>query len=137
MAADKLTILLVEDDDPIRDCLGDLFTAAGHSVYLCSTRMRAESLLRHGGFNFVLTDGMFPEDDLTGNVRAWGIVICVDAAVRGIPVILMTGDDALAERGERYGFKVVKKPFSLTALLEMVKEQVEAEKARMASAGGE
>ena len=130
MSEGKLAILVVEDDDGTRECLDALLSSAGHSVYLCSTRARAESLLRHGGFDFVLTDGLFPEDDLLGNVRPWGLLLCVECAIRGIPVVLMTASNELADQVRRYGFKVVMKPFSPTEMLNMVVEQMEAQRSR-------
>jgi two-component system response regulator FlrC len=121
--AEKLTILVVEDDESLRDALQLTLEAAGHQVISVDGGPAALAQLRSAagtaqhGFNMVVSDlRMSPMDGLTllGEIRA---------AYPGLPVLLMTafGDvdkAVIAMRGGACDFML--KPFEPKALIDRI-----------------
>jgi two-component system response regulator FlrC len=114
---EKLNILVVEDDDALRDALQVTLQAAGHDVGSVDGGPAALEALRRKAFNMVVSDlRMSPMDGLTllGEIR-----------VRhpGLPVLLMTAfgdvDKAVAAmRGGACDFML--KPFEPKALIDQI-----------------
>lgn len=115
--SEKLNILVVEDDDALRDALQITLEAAGHEVASVDGGPVALEALRSRAFNMVISDlRMSPMDGLTllGEIRA---------RYPGVPVLLMTAfgdvDKAVAAmRGGACDFML--KPFEPKALIDQI-----------------
>ncbi len=83
--SEQLKLLVVEDDDALRDALQFTLEAAGHQVVSVNGGVAALAQLRgHNIFNMVISDlRMSPMDGLVllGEIRA---------GYPGLPVLLMT-----------------------------------------------
>jgi two-component system response regulator FlrC len=115
--SEQLNILVVEDDDALRDALQITLEAAGHEVVCVNGGPAALVRLRDKTFNMVVSDlRMSPMDGLTllGEIRAH---------YPGLPVLLMTAfgdvDKAVAAiRGGACDFML--KPFEPKTLIEQI-----------------
>ncbi len=115
--SEKLNILVVEDDDALRDALQITLEAAGHAVTGSDGGAAALVALRDKSFNMVVSDlRMSPMD---------GLVLLGEIRNRhpGLPVLLMTAfgdvDKAVAAmRGGACDFML--KPFEPKALIDQI-----------------
>lgn len=103
-------LMLVEDDPEVRAVVAAQLEAAGHSVVVHDSAVRAVAVLEAGErFDMVLTDYAMPDlsgTDVAARVRA----CCPDT-----PVLLITG---FAEIGDtQIGVPVLTKPFTSEQLL--------------------
>ena len=120
VASDRPFILLVEDDDELRDIVGDILEAEGYEVIPARHGQQVLDYLR--GTDklpaLVLLDLMMPI------VNGWEClrVLKGDERTRSVPVVLMT-----AHPGDRPGNAdaVLRKPLHLDELLDVVTLLVE------------
>jgi CheY-like chemotaxis protein len=110
------TILLVEDDDGIRESVSECLRMEGYDVALARNGADALAWLRQGRRpSVVLLDMVMPVmtgAELLASIRS-------DPALRGVPVVLMTAavqKDAAALQAEAF----LSKPFDLDELLSTV-----------------
>ena len=121
-------ILIVDDDDAVRDVLYDLFSEE-HMCHVAATAEQALSFLREQTYDAVLTDISMPGlsgVELLGHLRR---------EQPDTPVIVVTGigDREHAEGLTRLGaFDFILKPFSLEAVEESVGRALEQSRARRA-----
>lgn len=110
-------ILVVEDDDDIRDLLVTLLELAGYNVTACASAERALDALRQDTFDFVLTDYALP--NRTGG---W---LLQQAESEGLlsstPALVVTAHPSPADVD---GFEVVRKPFDLDDLIGRVRQRL-------------
>lgn len=113
------TICVVDDDENVRESLGELLDAAGYAVHSFSSaeQFLADSAL--GSCSCLVTDVRMPDMD--------GIALQEELARRGVrfPVIVMTGhaDVPLAVRAMRAGATdFIEKPFKPDTLLSAVRQ---------------
>lgn len=106
-------VLLVEDDENVRELLDGVLMHHGYSVTSCGS---AEDALGHGGpFDLLLTDIGLP--GLSGSALATEIT----RRQPGLPVLLMSGEVAhVTSDAEPSAHGFLKKPFSSQALLASV-----------------
>ncbi len=115
--SEHLSILVVEDDDSLRDALLLTLEAAGHRVQGASGGHEALDLIDREGFNMVVSDlRMAPMDGLQ-------LLSEIHGRHPGLPVMLMTAfgevDKAVAAmRGGACDFML--KPFEPKALLDQI-----------------
>jgi two-component system response regulator RegX3 len=107
-------LLVVEDEEPIRVGLTDLFVFHGFEVQTAADGPSGLALALSGTFHMIVLDVMLPGMD--------GFAICdrVRAADRGQPIILLTARGAEEDiiRGLKLGADdYVTKPFSVTELV--------------------
>jgi len=115
--SNPLNILVVEDDDALRDALQITLEAAGHAVHSASGGPQALDFIARHAFHMVVSDlRMAPMDGLTllGEIRS---------RQPGLPVLLMTAfgdvDKAVAAmRGGACDFML--KPFEPKTLLDQI-----------------
>ncbi|MEA3190164.1 MAG: two-component system, NtrC family, response regulator GlrR [Thermoplasmata archaeon] len=124
-------VLVVDDDEDIRDALVDAFTAMlpGFQVRAADSGAGALRLAHEGRFDVLVTDYRLPDMD--------GLALAHDLRARGRcrAAFLVTafGDRALADEAGAVGVHVVHKPFDVAALSRRV--QRAAERARPATPG--
>lgn len=110
--AQSFRILLVEDDDSLRDCLDDFLAAQGWSVAATAYATEALQLMRRQRFDFSLLDFHLPE---TTGLELYAQL----QAVRPLPSILMSGlasaAEAAAARNAGF-FAFLRKPLDLPRL---------------------
>ncbi|HEU5323944.1 MAG TPA: ATP-binding protein, partial [Methylomirabilota bacterium] len=112
-AAGPLRILLIDDEDDVRDALADMLASQGHAVITATGG--AEGLARldaEGPFDLVLTDLVMP--GLTG----WEVATGVKARQPRLPVGIVGGSgEARGARGARAAVDfLLDKPVTLQAL---------------------
>jgi PAS domain S-box-containing protein len=113
------TILLVEDETPVRSAVRRLLERHGYRVLEAANGLDALELVtaRGGEINLVLSDMVMPGmggTELAGRVRA---------IAPSLPVLLMTGytEEAITRAGERpLDEHIIEKPFTLTTMLQKV-----------------
>jgi CheY-like chemotaxis protein len=109
-------VMLVEDDDDIRETLAVLLEEEGYQVASCRNGREALAALRAGPLpRAILLDLMMPEMD----GHEFRRVLLADARLASLPVILITA--AGMERVRREDFtEVLRKPIRAERLLEVL-----------------
>jgi PAS domain S-box-containing protein len=119
------TILLVEDEDPVRELARDILTAAGYKVLAAAGPAEAlDASRRHGGpIHLLLTDVVIPE--MSGRE----LVRHLAPTYPEMRVLYMTGHatDTIVHRGVLDpGLGLLQKPFTPDALTRKVREVLTA-----------
>ena len=113
----KKSILVVDDEEDIRDILESILVFEGYEVTLAADGIQAFDELSKKSFDLVLTDLRMP--------RASGIDLLkkMETLPMRIPVLAMTGfaDFTLNELTRLGVFAVVAKPFNESKLLEQIR----------------
>ncbi len=107
-------ILVVEDDDDIRELLLTLLELEGYRVTACASAERALGTLREQSFDFLLTDYALPKRTggwLLQQARAEGLL-------SSTPVLVVT---AHPNPPDVAGFEMMQKPFDLDELVARVR----------------
>jgi CheY-like chemotaxis protein len=115
-AVGKHLVMVVDDDDDIRETLTGLLEDEGYTVCACSTGQEALDALRAGALpRVILLDLMMPVMDGVEFRRAQ----LADPRFADIPVILITA--AGLERVQRQDFsEVLRKPLKIDRVLDLV-----------------
>jgi CheY-like chemotaxis protein len=111
------TILLVEDDDDIRELMETLLEAAGFVPTACSTAEQAIEELRDQPFDLILTDYMLPN-------RSGGWLLeqaAAEGLVDDVPVLVVT---AHPRPTEVVGCEVMSKPVDLDDLVGRIRHRL-------------
>ncbi len=112
-ALDGAHLLVVDDDDRMRDLLSKFLSEAGHRVTTASDAAKARALLNTLAFDLLIFDVMMPGEDgfsLTGGVRE----------TSAAPIMLLTARDMPEDRIEglrRGADDYLPKPFEPEELL--------------------
>ena len=109
----RFSVLLVEDDDPLRRCLADLLAAQGWSVYPTSTGPEAVEVVRQVRVDFSLLDLHLP--GMTG----LEVLQRMHAEGRAVPSIMMSGQASTEEASAALSagvFQFLRKPLDLDHL---------------------
>ncbi|HEY5996950.1 MAG TPA: ATP-binding protein [Candidatus Deferrimicrobiaceae bacterium] len=125
----KERILLVEDEDSVRDMVCESLQRHGYSVQQAGNGREALSIygMKPGGFDMVLTDVVMP--GMSGGQLA-AALRALDPTVK---VLFMSGysDDALVSRGiSVHGMDFIGKPFTQDALSRKVRGVLESTAAK-------
>ena len=117
---DGASILLVEDDQDIRELLTTLLQLEGFRATACATAEAALEELREQTFDLVLTDYMLP--NRTGG---WLLKQASDAGlIDSIPVLVVT---AHPNPADVLNYEIVQKPFDLDDLVTKVRRRLGTE----------
>ncbi|HEY3580293.1 MAG TPA: PAS domain S-box protein, partial [Pyrinomonadaceae bacterium] len=81
----RLRILVVDDEEPVRETLAEMLVAVNHSVELAGSGQEAVEKLRTGSFDFVFTDLAMPEMD------GWETARAIRKEWPNMQIILVTG----------------------------------------------
>lgn len=127
--ADKIKILMVDDERSIRDVLNRALTEAGNSVFCVADGAQAlDTLKAHPDFDLVISDIRMPGID--------GVTLLKEIKkVRQVPIILITGFAEIAETLDAHALGAdafIAKPFTKTDLFDAIGSCM----ARKASATG-
>lgn len=110
------TVLVVEDERPVRRMVAEVLRRAGYRVHEASGgRAALETLATHEEIELVLTDLAMPERS--------GVELARD--VRGAAVVLMSGGSRPAA-GATGDIPVLQKPFDASTLLAVVRRALDA-----------
>ncbi len=113
-----MDVLLVEDDEFVRDCLSDMLREAGLCVTAASTPTEALAMPDATGTPTVLVADVH----LGARVDGFGLAIAARRRWPGIRAVLMSGDDEITERVCASGDKFLPKPFRGADLLQAICE---------------
>jgi PAS domain S-box-containing protein len=118
------SVLLVEDDEQVRNVIARLLSAGGYRVVVASGGEEAVRLFGGGGaFDMVLTDVIMP--DMGGQVLGHKL----QEAKPGLPVLYCSGytGEMLSTQGVlKQGLKLISKPIDKTVLLRAVRELLDS-----------
>ncbi len=126
-------LLLLEDDEFLRDGLTEILTKEGYDLKTASCVAAAESLISANTFDLMIFDVMLPDGsgfELCGRVRLSGI---------DTPILFLTAkdDEIQIVRGLDLGADdYVTKPFKLLELLSRVRALLRRNKKSAVSSGG-
>src|SRR6185436_11980772 len=81
----SLKILVVDDEEPVRETLAEMLIAVNHRVELAGSGQEAVEKLRRGSFDFVFTDLAMPEMD------GWETARLIRKDWPGLKIVLVTG----------------------------------------------
>lgn len=111
------TILVVDDEAPLREFVADVLEEAGHQVLQASNGREALALLASAAPQLVVTDVMMPFVNGLELLQA----MKTSASLAAIPVILMPATER--RRAVTAGADaVLEKPFTLEALEALVQQ---------------
>jgi CheY-like chemotaxis protein len=114
-------ILVVDDDEAVRDALAEMLEAHGHEVFRAATAAEALDLLRIDGnrCNVVFADLAMPEMDGLALARAIrAIAIGKDDTPTSVLLITGYGDSTLSAEERNLVDGVIPKPFHEEAILD-------------------
>jgi DNA-binding response OmpR family regulator len=119
------SILVVEDDENIRESLRDILTAEGYTLFEAENGRVALELINEGKLKepcLILLDLMMPE------MNGWEFLEArrKQNAIASIPTIVFTAvTDSRMPKG---AIKILKKPFDLNELIRLVESHCGQEK---------
>ena len=111
----ELQILVVEDEDLIRDVVVDILEGHGHEVLQAESGERALQLCAEATPDLIFTDVKLP-----GPLSGWDVAIRCRESHPAIPVIYATGHTHSAPRPVS-GSIMLHKPYRLARLLESIR----------------
>jgi CheY-like chemotaxis protein len=111
---DRKLVLVVEDDDALRDEVCEVLRCDGHRVLAARDGKRALAVLSQLTPHLILLDLMLPE------VNGWEVLAVLSAtpALADIPVVVMS---AYADYAPLQVAQVLRKPMSIDALRDAVR----------------
>ncbi|HUS19454.1 MAG TPA: response regulator [Terriglobales bacterium] len=130
---DKKTILLVEDDDGLRELAVKVLSRAGYRVHSAGIHHQAEGIVREHGesIDLLLTDVVMPE------VGGKELADRFKAQFPRLVVLFMSGytDEVILKQGVMEGTThFLQKPFTPSSLVAKVSELLGGDQSRRASA---
>lgn len=117
----KARILVIEDEDDVRQLLFDILSSEGHEVEVASDGIEGLDLFKERDFDLVCTDLGMPK------VSGWQVAEEIKRIGRKVPVAIITGWDVNimeSELKEKAVNFVIQKPFQVKQVLSLVKEGV-------------
>ncbi|MFQ5830226.1 MAG: ATP-binding protein [Candidatus Methylomirabilia bacterium] len=112
-----LRVLLIEDQEPVREVLSEVLSAGGHSVEAAGNAVSALESFQPGVFDLVVTDlGM-------SGMSGWDVARAIKGRDASVRVLLLTGwaDQGTTERIRSSGVdRVLTKPVSVEQLMSEV-----------------
>ena len=113
-------VLIVEDNDGVRQMLEDVFVGDGYDYVLAQNGIEMrEAVAAHDDIDMLIIDVSLP-----GGTD--GFVLAREMADAGHAVLMVTGDHRHAERIEKEGHHYLLKPFRIDSLLALVAQVLQA-----------
>jgi PAS domain S-box-containing protein len=119
----KARILVVEDEDEVRELLKDILTEGGHEVAFASDGQKGLALFQEKTFDLVFTDLGMP------GMSGWEVAEQIKRLSGETPVALITGWEVKHKKPElqsRGVDVVLKKPFRVEEILSLVHDLMAA-----------
>ncbi|MEE9555144.1 MAG: GAF domain-containing protein [candidate division Zixibacteria bacterium] len=120
-----VTVLVVDDEESLRDILGEILESIGHKADIASCGEEALELLAKNKYDIVITDlGM-------ENISGWDLADIINTDYPETKVILATGWGAHVEQGQLVLHRVeglIKKPFKIGDISRIVDEVMSGSK---------
>ena len=127
----RRTILVVDDEEPIRELLGLQLEDAGYRVVLAESASRAAQRVRDEKPDLMIVDAHMPYVSGLDFVSA----LIADSSMPWVPVIFMTGRSELRSHAESLGSACLVKPFLAPRLIELVERVLRSQERLYAAAG--
>lgn len=119
-------LMVVEDDEQLRNMLAVMLEQHGYIVHACGNREDASQLLADEGlFDLILTDVMLPDG------RGTELAMEVQKSHPGLPTVLMTGYPGThidLARIRAVGLQLVQKPIARRDLLNIIHDALQESK---------
>ncbi|MFZ5994798.1 MAG: hybrid sensor histidine kinase/response regulator [Thermodesulfobacteriota bacterium] len=119
----KARILIIDDDETVRDLLNEVLTDAGHEVITAGHGRDGVQLFRNQPFDLVITDLAMPE------ISGWDVARSVKGEKPATLVALITGwgletDD---QKMKEYDIDLlIRKPFQLMEIIKQIDELLQS-----------
>jgi len=121
------TILLVEDDEQLREAGQDILESLGYRVLVAVNGREALQVYQaEEGIDLIITDIVMPE---MGGKELVEELMRADANLKAIGVTGYTVDDVIAELGEAGFLEVIRKPFDIETLARVIRRALDAGRA--------
>ena len=118
----KARILVIDDEEGVRNVLNDILTDAGHEVEIAGDGIQGIELFERKEFDLVFTDLGMPV------VSGWQVAERIKGINRKVPIALITGWNVDLEESEMTSScidLIIKKPFAVDQVLRLVQEGME------------
>jgi CheY-like chemotaxis protein/anti-sigma regulatory factor (Ser/Thr protein kinase) len=118
----RARILIIEDEEEIRQLLRDIVASQGHEVEIAADGNQGLELLRNGDFDLVCTDLGMP------GISGWQVAEEIKHMGKKVPVAVITGwsvqlnESGMREKGVNF---IIQKPFQIHQILKLVQEGLE------------
>jgi len=115
----RTKILVVDDEEHVRELLGDILETEGCEVFLADRGQDALELMRGEKFDGIFTDVGMP------GMSGWELTEVIRQNDKRIPIALITGwgDGISPEEQKEAGINwIVPKPFNVSRIIEITKE---------------
>jgi PAS domain S-box-containing protein len=115
----KARILVIEDEEDIRQLLRDILTDAGHKVEVANDGSEGIEIFKKKKFDLVFTDLGMPV------MSGWEVTEKIKSINDKVPVALITGWNVKLDESEMNDSRinlVVQKPFKMEQILNLVQE---------------
>ncbi len=119
-------ILVVEDEESVREFVTRVLTMHGHSVLIAHDGAEAVELMNHNHFDLLLSDIAMPLMD------GISLALKVRATRPHVPILLMTGFADERQRAHNLSLLIeglLTKPFNMDQLLSLVNSALEHSRA--------
>jgi PAS domain S-box-containing protein len=119
---EKATILVIDDEEDVRELISDILTNSGHEVVIADDGINGIQLFKDKKFDLVFTDLGMP------GMSGWQVAKEIKAMSRKVPVAVITGWDIelkKSEMKERGVDLIAHKPFKVDHILRLVQEGIE------------
>ena len=113
-----MRILIVEDNEAVRECYTEAVRIAGHEVATEADLDGALRALHACQFDAVVTDGEFPDGEAVSDQA--GLSVASECVARKIPVLLVTGSDEIVFEAWRREIDAIRKPILPDRLIRWV-----------------
>jgi DNA-binding response OmpR family regulator len=121
MTERKRRILIIDDDDSLRELLLEILESGDFSVFCCSDADQALKVFKEDSYDLVITDFGLPR------ISGLELAAQVKAISPATPIIMLTGwgseSEPFKDESHHVDF-VLAKPFNLTDLLALVKKSL-------------
>jgi CheY-like chemotaxis protein len=109
-------VLVVDDEDPVRELLADLMALWGCEADAAATGRDGLALLDRTRYDLIVTDHLMP------GVTGLDLVRTVRRRDQRVGIIMLTASGDADGQPERLGFTLIHKPVSITGLEQAVRE---------------
>jgi DNA-binding NtrC family response regulator len=119
--AGEHVLLIVDDDDGMRDTLLDILEEEGYRVALAEDGLTALDAIKSARFDLVLMDIVMPR---MNGVEVLKHVKSIDEDVLVIMMTAYAGNDLIEQAMELGAYRVLRKPLDVTEVLSLIREAI-------------